>query len=869
MLSKKSKILFVFTFIIAIIILTQINLVDSSTGSIRVNSTTKSAPNQQVTAGDNVNLYFGDTNIKWTGQNFYLLLSHDLSSTVSSGDYVYSPMFSIAALQASTLSYYSNNEGQWVIGSNWVNGTFASTMTAGQYSVKAFDFSGASTETDTDTVAVTDIFITVNPSQADQFTFQITPNQGPGGRPVQFSGSGYPANTALDITYYNPATLGYNVWRRETTDASGRFSFSAAIPDLGKSNQQGDNPEMFNQVQFQIQYQGLPHKIATYNQYARGIKSIGNLTAYGLYGNGTDLVSTFKAKAGDTFTITGKWFHQNDVVYVLLDSETIMGTVTRSQWNSAIRLGNTLTNSLGDFSATITIPKTISGGEHYIAIEDSQSTVILKILITDGTLQISPSSGAGGANIQFTGSGYPPLSAVNINYRDGLYNTWNYWRTVQADTAGNINLNAEIPDLQKSAYEGDYGNSYAQIMFRTEIDGKIFAYATYTQYARGLKQVGVKTASGLYGNGTNFANYDLKVKPGDTITISGQHFYPGVIYIRWDGQAVVNTVTIDQWIATTPLNTTITNAQGSFTTTITIPNADNGLHYVSIEDTQTSLIIRLPVESATTPTPNTGSPSDPKPSSTPKPSSSPTPNKSTPVISLQCRSTPLDTGYRVEISGTCSNNNMGLAHKAIQLYISKDGGKTWEPLALVNTNSEGKFNALWVSLTSGTFLIKAECTSNTEYNSATATVSLSIEPILGNSNGETVFTVTSNSTISQLIFNSKTSELSFTASGESGSTGYVSINIPKTLINDLSNLKVYLDGKELAFNNSQETDTWIITLTYTHSTHTIVMHLNNNTQDQKLQNTWWMIIAASAIIGTILATVAVITILKKKQHNKI
>ena len=778
-------------------------------------------------------------------------------------------MFSLVALQASSLTYYSNNEGQWVIGSNWVNGTFASTMTAGKYSVKAFDFSETHTETDTETVAVTDIYITVNAPQSEQFTFQITPNEGTGGRPVQFSGSGYPANTIVDIAYYDPTSLKYNLWTRPTTDASGSFSFTAAIPDLGKSNQQGDNPEMYNQVQFQIQYQGS-QKIATYNQYARGIKSIGDQTAYGLYGNGSDLVSTFKTKAGDTFTITGKWFHQNDLIHILLDSETIMGTVTRSQWTTeSILIGKKLANSAGDFSIEVTIPKTISGGEHYIAIEDSQSTVILKILITDGTLQISPSSGPGGAKIQFTGSGYPPLSEVSIYYKDTLYGSWNYWKKVNSDAKGNIDeLNMEIPDLKKSSYAGDYSSGSSQIMFRTEINGKIFAYASYTQYSRGLKQVGTQTATALYGNGTDFTNYNMKVKPGDTITIAGQYFYPGLINIRWDGQALVNTVTLDQWKETTPLGSAIANAQGSFNTTITIPKTDNGLHWVSIEDMQTNFIIRLLVEAGTTPTPtpDTSSPSESKPSSSPKPTS----NKPTPVINLQCRSIPIDTGYRVEISGTCSNNNIGLTNNEIQLYSSKNGGKTWEPLALVNTNNEGKFTATWISLTSGTFLIKAECPANTEYNSATATVNLVIEPFIGNNNGENIFTITSNSTISELIFNSKTSELSFIASGNTGSTGYVSINIPKTLIKDVSDLKVYLDGKELTYNSSQESDTWVITITYTHSTHTIVMQLtNSNLQNQNPQSIQlWTTIIVIAIIGTIITAVAIITSLKKKQHNK-
>ncbi|MCL1977468.1 MAG: hypothetical protein FWG55_05130 [Candidatus Bathyarchaeota archaeon] len=851
MLNKKVRLLLIFACVMAIIIPTQISIVNSSAGMIRINRTTASALNQQVTAGDNVNLYFGDPSITWSGSQFYLFLSRDLSTTASSGDYVYSPAFSVANLQSPYSTPYSNNDGSWVIGSNWVNGTFASNMTAGRYSVKAFDFGAAGSVTDTGTVAVTDTFITVNTPQTDQFNFQITPNEGPGGIPVKFSGSGYPAFSTIDIAYYDPTYSEYRAWRKETTDASGSFSFTAEMPDLGKSNYQGDNPETFNRVQFKTQCQGLTYSFATYNQYARGLKTIGDQTAYGLYGNNSNLISTVKVKAGDTFTITGKWFHPG-AIYVLLDSKATVGTVTHSQWNDAIRIGSAIANNLGNFEAKVTIPDSTDGGEHYIAIEDSDDTLIVKILVTSGSLQISPSSGPGGAKIQFTGSGYPPSSSVDINYRDNLYSSWNYWTTIRADTAGNINLSVEIPDLKNSCYSGDSYETYTQISFMSEVNGRAFAFADYTQYARGLKQVGSKTASALYGSSTNFANYDLKVKSGDSITISGRYFHPGVIYVRWDGEAVVGTVTADQWRNASIIGTSVANAQGSFEVTITIPTSDNGNHWVSIEDSQTNFIIQLPVSD----------------SAAPQPTPTPNPDKPTPVINFQGKSTPIDNGFRVDISGILSNNNVGLADKAIQVYNSKDGGRTWETLTIVNTDNEGKFSVSWVSSSSGIFLFKAECAADIEYNWAITTVNVAIEPASESNSKENVFTMTSNSTISQLSFNSETSELSFKASGETGTTGYVSVNMPKTLINNISNLKVYLDGNELTFSSSQESDTWTITITYTHSTHTIVMNLAKDSQNQNNPQLPTEIIIVASIIGAILIAAAIVTTRKKKHHNQ-
>ncbi len=864
--------LIVFVLMIAIIIPTQINIGYSATGAIRINRTTASAPNQQVTAGDTVNLYFGDQSIMWSGNQFYLLLSRDLSTTVSSGDYIYSPMFSVTNLQSSSSSYYSNNEGSWVIGNNWVNGTFANNMPAGRYTVKAFDFGAAGSQTDTGSVAVTDTYITVTAPQIDQFTFQITPNEGPGGVPVRFSGSGYPALSTIDIAYYDPTYSEYRIWRRETTDASGSFSFTAEIPDLGKSNYQGDNPETFNRVQFKTQYQGLTYSFASYNQYARGLKTIGGQTAYGLYGNNTNLVSTVNVKVGDTFKISGKWFHPG-IVYVLLDSKVTVGTVTRDQWDDAIRLGSTIANNLGYFETTVTIPNSIDAGEHYIAIEDSADTLIVKILITSGTLQISPSSGTGGATVRFTGSGYPALSTVDLSYRDTLYGSWNYWTSIQADAAGNINLSVKMPDLKNKGSAGDYYESSSQITFRSEVNGRAYSYADYTQYARGLKQVGSKTATALFGSSTNFVNYDLKVKSGDTITISGRYFHPGVIYVRWDGETAAGTVTADQWRNAAIIGTTIANAQGSFDVSITIPASHNGNHWVSIEDSQTNFVIQLPVSDTAPPQPTPTQPTS-TPTTTPTPTTQPTatpsPNKPTPTINLQCKSTHIDSGFRVDLSGTISNNNIGLANKALQLYISKDGGRTWEPLTLVNTNNEGQFNAVWVSSTSGIFSFKAEHTADSEYNGVTATINFAIEPATEGNIKENVFTISSNSTISQLNFNSETSELSFRANGDTGTTGYVNVNVPKTLINDISNLKIYLDGKQIAFSSSQGSDTWTITITYSHSTHTIVMNLSGGAQNpNNPQITSWTIIVAGIIAGTVLITVAIATVaLKKKRHNK-
>jgi hypothetical protein len=186
--------------VIAIVIPTQIALVSSSSGYIRINSKTESTPSQQVPAGGNVNLYFGG--ISWSGTQFYLLLSQDLSTQVSFGDYIYTPRFSVANLiNPNTKTTYSKDSDVWTIGDNWVNGSFA-WAPSGSYSVKAFDDVAES-------VAVTDTYIVID-TPAQQSTFQIAPSSGPGGINALFTGSGYSASTTFDVAYYDQT---YYEWR--------------------------------------------------------------------------------------------------------------------------------------------------------------------------------------------------------------------------------------------------------------------------------------------------------------------------------------------------------------------------------------------------------------------------------------------------------------------------------------------------------------------------------------------------------------------------------------------------------------------------------------------------------------------------------
>ncbi len=133
---------------------------------------------------------------------------------------------------------------------------------------------------------------------------------------------------------------------------------------------------------------------------------------------------------------------------------------------------------------------------------------------------------------------------------------------------------------------------------------------------------------------------------------------------------------------------------------------------------------------------------------------------------------------------------MAQHYKALQLRSTTVSAvETRNELTFVNTNEDGNFAAFWLPSATGNLLIKAVFDGNNEYSNARSIVSLAIAE---SDEEESLFSVSSNSTLSELYFNTNTRELSFSVSGENGTTVYVDVYIPKTLMSDISGLKFTL-----------------------------------------------------------------------------
>lgn len=127
--------------------------------------------------------------------------------------------------------------------------------------------------------------------------------------------------------------------------------------------------------------------------------------------------------------------------------------------------------------------------------------------------------------------------------------------------------------------------------------------------------------------------------------------------------------------------------------------------------------------------------------------------------------------------------------------------------------------------------------------------------------GESYFYVESNSTISELFFNSTSAELSFKVTGESGTSGYVEITIAKSLVPSIQNVKAYLDGNQLNVAITDDGDAWLLRFTYAHSTHHVKVNLGSTPSEDSQ-------IGHVLVIGLSVTAVVLIFVIMKLRDKK-
>jgi hypothetical protein len=182
----------------------------------------------------------------------------------------------------------------------------------------------------------------------------------------------------------------------------------------------------------------------------------------------------------------------------------------------------------------------------------------------------------------------------------------------------------------------------------------------------------------------------------------------------------------------------------------------------------------------------------PAPTPTPQPTAQP--NK-VPTLELSCKSSISSTDLKIDITGRLSENNTGIPSAQILVSYSVDAGNSWIGLTTAVTNGNGDFFEVW------------------------------------------------------------TPQISFSVNGTSGTSGYVNLYLPKSLVNDVSALIVSLDDTPIDYTATSQEDSIQITFSYQHSAHQIIINVNSPDQTTAKGggDTWLIIGAIAAAVGIVMA----------------
>lgn len=234
--------------------------------------------------------------------------------------------------------------------------------------------------------------------------------------------------------------------------------------------------------------------------------------------------------------------------------------------------------------------------------------------------------------------------------------------------------------------------------------------------------------------------------------------------------------------------------------------------------------------------------------------------KTTPNLEASCQSSTSYSNFKVDITGSLSSDGVGISNAHVLLSYSVNDGASWIDLTTAITDSNGDFSVTWNSEVTGNYLVKAVYDGDfVNYNEASRIINFALVAF----QEQSVFSVTSNSTITALYFDSANNKLSFSTNGTSDTTGYVNIRAPQSLIGDPSSIKVYVDGAPVTYTTTLQEDAWIISFTYHQSSHAVT--INFGATSEKGNQFSLLVIIISTLIVIVIGIGLLIYFKKRKR----
>jgi hypothetical protein len=235
------------------------------------------------------------------------------------------------------------------------------------------------------------------------------------------------------------------------------------------------------------------------------------------------------------------------------------------------------------------------------------------------------------------------------------------------------------------------------------------------------------------------------------------------------------------------------------------------------------------------------------------------------VVSISTTSASSLVGYNLVISGRLCVNIWGdsLKDQTVVLSYIFSGAEDWVPITSAITDSLGGYQVVWIPTATGSFTVKATWTGNSTWFGATNSITYSSLAY----GSQYVFTVESNSTVQELSFNATNRELSFTAAGSNGTQGYARVTVPRSLVGDSRSIKAYLDDAPTSFGITSNDDSYVLSLSYTHSTHTVTINLGS-ISTPLLDTPLGKLVALGIPITAIITVIIVYAVRKKHRNNQ-
>ncbi len=273
-------------------------------------------------------------------------------------------------------------------------------------------------------------------------------------------------------------------------------------------------------------------------------------------------------------------FPANNIIIDLTEFKSHMTCLYNQQFFMQVYDGGSGANGTVNYFA---IGNTTSPQAPTPTIRGTTVNLTLTKSFAEPTFDVSPTSGPPSADITLNGVGFTG-SPVDISYLNPETQSWVPIVQNLAISSMNFTYNTHAPDLRGNNLSGDNPPASDSIVFRVHDSGSDNTYNStvpFSEFRRGLTQVGNQSPLGLFGNNTDLATA-VFVENGQSIAVAGEWFSPGAASIIWD---------------TTKIGTATVSQTGSFNAAVTVPTATAGKHTLTVDDGASNLTVtvtRLP-----------------------------------------------------------------------------------------------------------------------------------------------------------------------------------------------------------------------------------------------------------------------------------